>query len=549
MARPTPQRSTRAARRAEQRDRRTAPVTAPPPSGLPTGFTWDSYVSGAVPLSVNPLIVWSLGSMANGSTQQLVFRARVANNQASGTYYNRVAVTADSISIAPTGPVAPVVVAGLPSLIFSKSADPSAVAAGHVVTYTLDLFNPDIVMPVTATMTDTLPNGFNYVGMISGTAPVITTPQMIWTKFQVAPNSTQRLIYKVLVAASTPDGTYYNQLDGSSAQTVFAGSGPTAPVLVVHSPSFDVQISKSDDAYTNTLGGTRVYTLYYTNTLNTLGLLARNVIVTDTFSPADYLIADAPGWNLAAAGVYTQAVGDLPAGASGWLTLGLTVDPGIPANYLAVTNTAQIGADAPADVPEATEQPATNNTSNDVDIIRGADIAVLGLTYSPNNLQLGKIMTVVVTLQNRGVDATAGPDLAGWFYADLYVKPISAPAPAGPADRYLGFCLDAANFPCTQQPAHTQFVKTYTTTAGAGGLAPGETVNVTYTVLLSKTSTQWLYVQADPFWAQNGDPDPVTYGSSQDGRVVEGNEDNNIFGPFAINVKAYIYLPIMFRIR
>src|SRR5262245_60972640 len=41
MARPTPQRSSRAARRAEQRDRRAAPVAAPPPSGLPTGFTWQ----------------------------------------------------------------------------------------------------------------------------------------------------------------------------------------------------------------------------------------------------------------------------------------------------------------------------------------------------------------------------------------------------------------------------------------------------------------------------------------------------------------------------
>jgi uncharacterized repeat protein (TIGR01451 family)/uncharacterized repeat protein (TIGR02543 family) len=379
---------------------------------LPSGFTWDSYVSGDVPIASNP-IVWSSGSMANGTTKILVFRAYIADNEASGTYYNRVTVTADSVSIAPLTNAAPVVVSGIPALNLSKAVEPSAVAAGHFVTYTLDLANPDITDTVTARVTDTLPISFSFAGMISGTAPDITGTEIVWINFQVSPNSSQQLSFKALVSPDVPDGTYTNQLDGSSAQIVFQGSGPTAPVLVVHSPAFDVQISKTDAAYTNTVGGTRVYTLYYTNTLNALGLTAQNVIVTDTFSPPDYLIADAPGWTQAAAGVYTYSIGDLPAGASGWLTLALTVSPTIPVDYLTVTNTAQISADAPVAVPEAIEQPTSNNTSIDVDIIRSANLTVNVVgsgTVDQNPLPPYAVGDVVTLTAN----AATGWSFTGW---------------------------------------------------------------------------------------------------------------------------------------
>ncbi len=504
---------------------------------LPTGFTFAGYVSGDLPILFTPQVIWSPGSMANGTTKVLVFRAHIANNQTSGTYYNRVTVTADNISIAPTGDVAPVIVQGIPSLVMSKSAAPSAVAVGHEVTYTLNLFNPDVSFTVTARLTDTLPAGFSFAGMLSGSAPVITSPQVIWTNFQVGPNASKQLIFKVLVAPTTADGTYYNQLDGSSSQTVFQSTGATAPVLVVASPKFDVQVSKTDNAYTNTLGGTRVYTIHYTNTLNTLNLIARNVVVTDTFDPVDYLIADAPGWTLAAPGIYTQSIGNLPAGATGWVTLALQVDPGIPSDYLIVTNTAQIRADAPLNVPEAIEQPASNNTAIDVDTIRGADIAVLGLTYTPASLHQNSLITVVVTLQNQGIDPVIGPDGMSWFSTDLYVKPLGDPPPSGPDDRYLGLCPVITDYcPSTARWSLHKDLNS--------GLAPGEVGTLTYHYVLPTVGTQWLYAQADPYW---GLPATTTFGTPDHGRIFERNEINNIFGPVAINVNANVYLPIVLR--
>jgi uncharacterized repeat protein (TIGR01451 family) len=385
---------------------------------LPSGFKWDSYVSGDVPISSNP-VVWSSGSMPNGTTKLLVFRVLISDTEPSGTYYNRVSLTADNVSIAPLNNAAPVFVIGIPALSLSKAVDPLVVVSGHFVTYTLDLSNLDISNTVTARVTDTLPISFSFAGMISGTAPDITGTQIVWNNFQVSSNSSQQLIFKALVSPDAPDGTYTNQLDGSSAQTVFQGTGPTAPVSVLHSPAFDVQISKTDEAYTNTLGGTRVYTLYYTNTLNTLGLTAQNVIVTDTFSPSDYLIADAPGWTQAAAGVYTYSIGDLTAGASGSITLALTVSPTIPIDYLTVTNTAQISADAPTDVPEAIEQPTSNNTSSDVDIIRSADLAINVVGSGtidqnpPSPYRVGDAVTLTANAATGWTFTSWSGDLAG----------------------------------------------------------------------------------------------------------------------------------------
>jgi hypothetical protein len=78
-------------------------------------------------------------------------------------------------------------------------------------------------------------------------------------------------------------------------------------------------------------------------------------------------------------GVYTYLVGDLPAGETGQITLGLHIDNSIPNDYLAITNTVEIGSAGAAEIPEATEQPQSNNISSDVDVIRGPDLAQVAL--------------------------------------------------------------------------------------------------------------------------------------------------------------------------
>ncbi len=515
---------------------------------LPSGFTFEQMVSGLAPDSISPVVIWSLGDVQMGEANKkvLVFRVRIGSGQLSGTYYNRVEATSN-INIEPTGDIAPVRVFGLPSLNLSKSVAPGTVIAGREVTYTLTLSNPGIDPVVDARITDTLPVSFSYVAMVSGPDPAFTSPQVVWTNVTVPTGTAQTFVFRALVAPGAPEGVYTNRLDGSSSFVTFPGSGPTAPVNVVAVPTFDLRASKSDGTFTNTVGGTALYTVRYTHT-NALGLTAQNVVLTETFAPPDYLIPDAPGWSFAAPGLYTRSLGNLIVGASGFVTFALNISPDIPLEYWAITNTVQIGSSGSVEEPGAIEQPASNNTSTDVDVIRGSDIAVVSMTVAPPTPQQGKPITVVVTFENRGVDATIGPEttvISGWFGADLYVKPAGSPPPTGPGDRYLGACPTITNYcPTTIRWGLYNQIKGY----GIEGLVPGETWLVTYVYNLPDGGLKQLYVQADPFWGEFGDPSP-NYGSSQRGRITETNEINNIFGPFEIDVRGNIYLPIVLKNR
>ncbi len=387
---------------------------------LPSGFVFEQVIggNGGVPISIDPL-VWSLGSVANSQQKVMVFRVGIPLNQPSGTYYNQVAARADNLSIAPTGNIAPVVVSGLPTLDLSKSVDPATVIAGRIVTYTLTFINTEADDPVTgARLTDTLPSGFTYAGTISGPAPSITSPQVVWTNVDVPAGGGGSFVFRASVASSVADGAYYNQLDGSSPLVVFQGSGPTAPVGVL-SPRFDVQVSKSDGAIARPAGGTTVYTIRYTNTLNTLSLTATNAVLTETFSPAAYLIADAPGWNLVSTSVYTHRLGDLPAGASGEVTFALQIDPGIPAQYLTITNTVQIAAGAPDSVPEAFEQPSSNNTSTDIDTLALQAELSVGKTDGQTSAVPGAPIGYTVVVTNDGPYSAIGASVIDAFPSSI----------------------------------------------------------------------------------------------------------------------------------
>jgi len=506
---------------------------------LPSGFTFESMVAGDVPLSASPL-VWALGNVQSGEQYKkvLAFRARIANNVPSGTYYNRVDARSDNILIPSTDLIAPVTVRGVPTLRLSKSAEPSQVKPGREVTYTLVLANPEDG-GITARITDTLPNYFSFVSMVSGPSPSVVGSQLVWPSLNVPAHTTTTLVLRALVAADTPDGVYYNQLDGLSQWGMIPGTGPAAPVEIAV-PRFDVQVAKTNEASYTPLGSTTIYKLYYTNTLNPLNITATNVVLTDIFSPAAHLIADAPGWNMVSTGVYTRLIGDLPPGASGWVTFTLNVPSDLPAGYMTITNTVQISAEPPPEMPDATETPTNNNVATDIDIVRGADIVVTGLTASATRFRQGGVMTVWVTVQNQGPDPTQGPGGIGGFGADLYVKPAGSPPPTGPGDRYLGLCPTMTNY-CPDPAARWALY------AWVDELAPGESRGLTYTYAIPTAGEQWLYVQADTFWGEKGDPDPTLYGSSQHGRIVEGREDNNIYGPVSIYVNPNVYLPIVLR--
>ncbi len=171
-------------------------------------------------------------------------------------------------------------------------------------------------------------------------------------------------------------------------------------------------------------------------------------------------------------------------------------------------------------------------------IVSGPDIVVAGLHVVSTSAQQA---TIVVTVTNQGISATVGPDNTGWFGTDLYVKPVGDPPPSGPGDRYLGACPTPTNY-C---PWDIRWDLYRITKYSEGeGLAPGESWVLTYTYPLSAGTEYWLYVQADTFWGERGDPD-LLFGSSLHGRIVEDDEANNIFGPALVDLTIKrVFLPL-----
>jgi len=176
-------------------------------------------------------------------------------------------------------------------------------------------------------------------------------------------------------------------------------------------------------------------------------------------------------------------------------------------------------------------------------MLAGADLAITAMRLVG---QSAGQATVAVTLTNQGVEPTLGPGGAGWFGADLYVKPVGGSPPFGPGDRYLGYCPAPGNYcPGSERADLYRVTKVY----DGGGLAPGESWVLTYTFVLSAGSRYWVYAQADTFWGANGDPDPTLFGSSEHGRIVEVNELNNISSRLEVQVHWKVYLPLVVKNR
>ena len=78
------------------------------------------------------------------------------------------------------------------------------------------------------------------------------------------------------------------------------------------------------------------------------------------------------------------------------------------------------------------------------------------------------------------------------------------------------------------------------------GLNPGESAVVTYTyvvpdTLLPTSGWLWVYVQADMYWGDGA----AASGTSAHGRIIEGDEMNNISGPAEVYLNPNVYLPVV----
>lgn len=512
-----------------------------------------------------PELYWEIGALLPDVSGTVGYAATVNDDTEAGDVI-RNAATFDSEIVGTRSPTV-IHTVGLPyrAGVAHVSSAPGQTAGrvqpGDLITYTLTYTNPANSLPlVGAVLTDVLPGALSYVGSIG---PIAPDPQLIsqgilrWSLGALPVDTHGAVGFVARVVSDTlaaPDGGFIvnvAQLGSAGQRTV-----TSAPDVVEIRYRYDLRLSITDNQYQAHPGDLLTYTIHLTN-VAVLPVTITGIVVND------YLEAGLPDYEVG--GVLTCA-----AGCEGWTLAGeidsmtiysRTIDALGPNQSTAVTLVAQVSPTVRVDAPDVlavgnfaeafadglhgVENDPTNQAGEDVTIVAGSDVLASQLRVSTSRPVPGRPFNVLVNVSNVGLETTLGPDDAGWFGVDVYVRPVGSPPPFGPADRYQGACPTPVDTcPATFRSSNYRFVKAYS--LSGGGLAVGETWPLTYTLSLTSAGKYWLYVQADTFGSAS--PITLTGGTSVHGRLVEGNEDNNIIGPLEITVDFHrIYLPIVRR--
>jgi len=529
-----------------------------------------TYVAGSIfaPPGVvadaggNPNLMWSVGTLPPHTGGEVGYAVVVDPNLPEGSQIQNIA-DLDTDEGHTQSPLVIHTIGTPPEMV--KSAVTSApgqagatVQPGDLITYMLTVTNPSDVRSLTnVVITDQLPLHLNYVGPVGSPPPdtslLASSRTLLWNIGTVPPLAARSVGLVAIVADTAPNGALLDNVGQVDSDEIARADSNLSRLTVKY--RFDLALSKSDGRTTASAGDRVVYTLRITNTAS-YPVTATGVIITDYIEPglpgltATVLsfAGGTLGWSFVEVDVDGNAIYRYPVGSLGpnqtqVITMAVQIANPLPPGVLAIENYAFTLDDAASGI----ELDYSNQGAADTDIVAGPDLAVTGMRLVSQS-QL--TVTVAVSLTNQGKDPTQGPNGTGWFGTDLYVKPAGAPPPFGPGDRYLGLCETPGSF-CPEEARRWELYKV-TKEYNQAGLAPGENWVLFYTYMLPSQGTYWLYAQADPFWAERGDPDPqLEFGSSQGGRIVEGDEDNNIFGPMVVGEGGgqKVFLPVVLKNR
>ncbi len=240
-------------------------------------FQYVETTSGRQPITTMPL-VWEipyLGPAGSGTNKEIIrFRAR--SGVLVGRWYNQVNGVSPSTYVTQsanyTKEVEVFVISGIG---LYKVASPEVIAAGETVVYTITLYNGSDQYDLrNIRITDTLPAGFTYDGMVSGLPPAQTSPPTWIIAGPLRKNDSLILVFRAKTNAQMASGRYYNRVAGYAQKAippydpvVVPETGDTAPVYVRGIPT--VKLDKSVEPPEVRAGRTVTYTITIYNETNT----------------------------------------------------------------------------------------------------------------------------------------------------------------------------------------------------------------------------------------------------------------------------------------
>ncbi|MGC9395804.1 MAG: hypothetical protein ACP5J4_13240 [Anaerolineae bacterium] len=285
-------------------------------------------VDGVEPHGEDPLY-WNIGTIEALSQLRVVIKTRaisavgLALNQVLGTGPINIGYHKDYTTHAGV-----MVVSGIG---FYKVVDPESIFAGEATTYTIRLYNGASYDIDPVIITDTLPFGFSFDGMVTppDLLPEINGQQLVWTLPAKVNKSggTFDIVFRARAATEEEGmftGKYYNDIIASAKRAdtgdpvEMPPTGPTAPVYVDGLPT--VQVHKTASPQTVVQGHDVIYEIALYNEAET----ARTLQITDTL-PTNFTLAeliDPTEATTSYAGSQQQIIWhDIPIGGQSWVTL------------------------------------------------------------------------------------------------------------------------------------------------------------------------------------------------------------------------------------
>ena len=388
---------------------------------LPAGVTFlaaDTHTTGTYDSVTG---VWSIGTVASGTSATLTITATVNAGTEASTQINRFIITStgipvivlDACSDVPAESCASTTVPGVPQLVQNKTVDQANAPVGATLTYTMTLANNGTGDANGVVAQDALPAGASFVSADTNGFGTFDATTGVWNIGTINVGATATLTVTATVEPQAAASTLVNAF-----QVV---EPPDPPPLVVDSPcpSPDqdsscatttvpgipqLTQSKVVDAETAVIGQTLTYSMSVGNTgsADATGVSAQDLLPAGvTFASAD---TGGIGTYSPASGLWT--IGTVPQGASYTLNITATINQG-------TDNTTLINRfvlNAPTGDPSPiVEQPCGDNPSQSCATtwIPGIPQLVVSKTVNSQNAAIGTGLTYTITVANTGTgDAT-----------------------------------------------------------------------------------------------------------------------------------------------
>jgi uncharacterized repeat protein (TIGR01451 family) len=227
---------------------------------LANGLTYISSTLGGVYNSATRTVTWNLASLANGAHFMPSFTATV-NALTQGQTITNIAVTNNSQNPIPVESEPVNIHVNNAVLSITKTADKSNYNVGDTVVYNMDVLNNGPDTATNVILTDTLPQGLNYVSSTLNGVYDSTTRTITWTLGNLVNGAHIITSVKATVTAAAGGKHLVNTAQAKNDQIIT----PVKTTAEIYVPSAALDLTKTVNKKTPKIGDTVIYTLVVQN--------------------------------------------------------------------------------------------------------------------------------------------------------------------------------------------------------------------------------------------------------------------------------------------